>query len=453
MRTRLAILGAVGATLLLVAPAARAQVSDARRLGMGGILLSEDRQSAIQNVAYRAVPRTNDPTDAYKSIPLPLGLIQVLANPPEFDPKNPNFNIFQIMGLIARTPYTLQLIKPEQLSSDIIVDVGQNQLAVDLGDLQSLFPSGDIKLGTTFATPNLEFGTANIFGGVRPQSEGRNTLNLDPTLQAALAEAAPFEPNTTYGAADDGQAQAALAFMLGGALPLMPPIDAPDGNPRKGGKAIYGGVRAKYLRGIALWRGQGNAQFATGDTIFGSSTPIETQYDVDVRQTPNPGFGEGNGFATDAGVVFFVDKLEVGLGVNDIAATIDWKDTNVDNYTYDSINNTNVKTPVSRHESYKSRFPTTGSFNMVYRTKTMTFGGTLDLTANQLWVPRVGMETWLGPTPLRGGLYMGAYSRLQVTAGSGIKIGKMGLDLALATHSRGLTDKRGLELAASLAIY
>jgi hypothetical protein len=63
------------------------------------------------------------------------------------------------------------------------------------------------------------------------------------------------------------------------------------------------------------------------------------------------------------------------------------------------------------------------------------------------------METWLGPTPVRGGLYIGAYSRLQVTAGSGIKLGKMGLDLALATHSRGLTDKRGLELAASLAIY
>jgi hypothetical protein len=447
------ILGAAFAALLLAAPAARAQVSDARRLGMGGILLSEDRQSAIQNVAYRAVPRTNDPTDAYKSIPLPLGLIQVIADPPEFDSKNPNFNVFQIMQLISRTPYTLQLIKPEELSSDIIVDVGQNQLVVDLGDLQNLFPDSDIKLGTTLATPNLEFGTRNIFGGVRPQSEARNSLDLDPTLQAALAEAAPFTPNTIYGADDDAQAQAALAFMLGGALPVLPPTDAPDGNPRKGGKAIYVGARAKYLRGIALWRGQGHAQFATGDTIFGSSTPIETQYDINVRQTPDPGFGEGNGFATDAGVVFFVDKLEVGIGVNDIAATIDWKDTNVDNYTYDSVNNENVKTPVSRHESYKSRFPTTGSLNLVYRTKEFTFGGTLDRTANELWVPRVGMETWLGPTPLRGGLYVGAYSRLQVTAGSGIKIGKMGLDLALATHSRGLTDKRGLELAASLSIY
>ena len=55
--------------------------------------------------------------------------------------------------------------------------------------------------------------------------------------------------------------------------------------------------------------------------------------------------------------------------------------------------------------------------------------------------------------PLRGGLYLDSYQLLQFTAGSGIRFGKYGLDLALATHSRGLTTTRGLELAASLAIY
>ena len=35
---------------------ALAQVPEARRLGMGGVLLSEVSQSSSQNVAYRAVP-------------------------------------------------------------------------------------------------------------------------------------------------------------------------------------------------------------------------------------------------------------------------------------------------------------------------------------------------------------------------------------------------------------
>jgi hypothetical protein len=31
----------------------------------------------------------------------------------------------------------------------------------------------------------------------------------------------------------------------------------------------------------------------------------------------------------------FVDKLEIGLGVNDIGATITWDRTNLDHYDYD----------------------------------------------------------------------------------------------------------------------
>jgi hypothetical protein len=122
--------------------------------------------------------------------------VQVLADPPELDSSNPNFNVFQIARLISVTPYTLQLIEPEELASDIVVNVALNSLTVDLGALQDLFPDRDLRFGTTFATPNLEFGTRNVFVGIRPQGEARNTARLDPTLQAALGEGAPFQPNT-----------------------------------------------------------------------------------------------------------------------------------------------------------------------------------------------------------------------------------------------------------------
>ena len=310
MQTRLVIAGALGAALLLVAPPAHAQVPDARRLGMGGVILSEVSQSATQNVAYRAVPRGKG-GGSYRSIPLPLGLIQLLASHPEFDTSSPNFNAFEIAQLIARTPYTLQLVKPQELSSDIIVDVAQNGLAIDLGELQRLFPDRDLRFGSTFASPNLEFGTKNIFGGIRPQVEVKNTMRLDPTLQAALGDAEPFAPNTSYGAKDGARAQGALAFMIGTALPIVPAVGAPDGDPRKGGVALYAGARAKYLRGIALWQGDGVAQFSTGDTIFGSSTPLEAQYDANVRHTPDASFNGGKGYAADAGFVVFDGQYDV----------------------------------------------------------------------------------------------------------------------------------------------
>src|SRR5690242_12135336 len=160
-----------------------------------------------------------------------------------------------------------------------------------------------------------------------------------------------------------------------------------------------------------------------------------------------------HGVAADAGLVLFVDKLEIGLGVNDIGATIQWDHTDLDRYTYDTVSNTNVKTPLERDTKFKSQFPVTGSANVAYRTKKMTVAATLDRTANERWIPRAGAEMWVGPTPLRGGVYLDSYQLLQFTAGSGVKFGKLGLDVAFATQSRGITTKRGLEMAASLAIY
>jgi hypothetical protein len=438
--------------ILLATPPGR-RVPEARRLGMGGVLLSEVSQSSSQNVAYRAVPTGSAGLAGYSAIPLPLGIVQVLIDPPEFDSANPNFNVFEIARLISVTPYTLQLVKPQELASDIVVNVALNSLTVDLGELQRLFPDRDLKYGNTFATPNLEFGTKNIFAGVRPQGEARNTARLDPTLQAALGEAAPFAPNTTYGLHDDARAQAAISFSIGGAGAIVPPHDAPDKDPRKGGTAFYAGARAKYLRGIAFWQADARAQFATGDTIFGTSTPLTANYDADIRQSADPGFDAGHGVAADAGIVVFVHKFEIGLGVNDLGATLSWKKTNLDRYEYDQATNSNVRTPVERNAPFKTQFPVTGSLNVAYRSNGRTFAGTLDRTANELWLPRAGAEVWLGPWPLRGGVYLDGYQLLQFTAGSGIKLGKYGLDLAVATHSRGLTTDRGLEMAATLAIY
>src|SRR5262249_33171838 len=161
----------------------------------------------------------------------------------------------------------------------------------------------------------------------------------------------------------------------------------PHGNPRNGGVALYAGARAKYLKGIALWQADGHGQFATGDTIFGNSTSLSTNYDADVRQTRHPAFDAAHGEAADGGFVAFVHPLEIGVGVNDLGATLHWKNTDLDRYTYDSATNTNVTTPVARDEEFTTQFPVTGSANVAYRMKHSTVAATLDRTANERWIP------------------------------------------------------------------
>lgn len=445
-------LAALAALVLLAPTPARAQGVDARRLGMGGILVSEVSGASTQNVAYRAVPKATG-APGYRSIPLPLGLIQVLADPPETDTDDPDFNVFEIANLIGRTPWTLQLIEPEELSSDIIVDVAQNSLAVDLGTLQRLFPRESIRYGVTWSSPNLEIGVRNVFFGVRPQVEGRNSLDLDEALQGALGEGEPFLPNSSYAASDEAQGQAAIALSGGVALPLVPAVGAPDGDPRRGGFAVYAGARAKYLSGVALWRGEALGSFATGDTIFGSTTPVTAAYVADIRRTREVAIGSGQGAGADLGVALFVNRLEIGVGVSDVGSTIRWDETDLTRSTYDSVSDVEQTVDVESGAEYTSRFPVTGTLNLAYRTGSLLLGGTLDRTANERWIPRAGIEAWTGPVPLRGGVYLDTYKQLQFTAGSGFKLGPIGLDVALATNSRGITTRRGLELAASLALY
>ncbi len=437
---------------VLALPGAHAQAYDARSMGMGGIVVSEVTGSSALNVAYRAVPRHAGAL-GYNTIPLPLGLVQAAANPPELDSSNPNFNVFEIASLVSVWPTTIQLIEPEPLTDDVVIDIGQDHLAIDLGELQALFPNDDIRYGLVMNGPNLEFGTPNVFFGFHPQVEAKNSLLLDEALQGALGEGQPFVPNTSYGASDEARGQVAFALTAGGALPVLPPRDAPDGDPRRGGKAIYVGARVKYLRGIALWQATSAGQFTTGDTILGPSTPLRFDYVSEVRQTQDPGFNGGQGFGVDAGVAFFVNRFEIGLGVRDLATQIRWNNTKLDRFTYDPGTNTNIETRLETAAAYVVKFPVTGAFNLTWRNEGLTVGGTLERTTNERWIPRAGAEAWLGPTPVRGGVVLDTYRLLQVSAGSGLRIGRFGLDVALATHSRGLTRARGLEMGASIALY
>src|SRR5262249_3515924 len=212
MKHLLATLAAVAA----LATDSAAQTFDARRMGMGGVILAGALAAAAANVASRAVPPA---ASRSLEVPLPIGLIPVLADPPSFDPNDADFNAFQLANLLYDPPWNLRLSGERKPSSDVVLSIARDRLPVDLADLADAIPEGDSLSGGVSNGPSLTFGL-KVFAGIAPLIEYRNDLQLDDALRGALRHGQAFTPNTTYSLRDDLHGQAALGLHLGAAAPL-----------------------------------------------------------------------------------------------------------------------------------------------------------------------------------------------------------------------------------------
>jgi hypothetical protein len=443
---RLFILG-----LIFVAASSGAQILDARRLGMGGVALS-DNGGGSANVAFRAVPRG----EATGSIPLPLGLIQFASDVPTFDPNDSTFNAFEILNLALNPPLTLTLSGPNEASSDIAIYVAQDSLQIDLQDVRRIVPKRPTRTGGVYHL----FGIGKSFGPafvhVGPLVHVRNSFDLSPQLRAALRDAEPFVGDTRYGLSDEARAQAAVAFQAGVAFRA---VYAPGtreeetGDPRRSGAtALYLGGAPKVLWGLAYGDARGSGGLTTGDTLFGNNTSVA--FDA-VSRTRHAAIGSdggsGFGYGSDVGAVLFWNDFELGLGLNDLGSQIRW-DTVVREYAYDDSTNDFVTTTLARDEKFTSRIPLTTTLSAAKRFGATTIAA--DIVEDDLSTKiHAGVEHWTGRLALRAGSYRDANRIWQVTGGTGVRFGGIGLDVAVATHSRNIEESRSTELSASLTLY
>lgn len=452
----------------LLPGAADAQMLNARRLGMGGVATSDNGASRSANIAFRAVPKG----EGYGSIPLPLGLLQFASDTPEFDPDDPDFNIFEILDLVSNPPLTYSLSKPDEVSGDISIFVGRDSLLVDLDDVRRVIPEESMRQGGVYHLFGVGFGIKNFFVQLQPIVHVRNEFDLDPKLRAALRDAEPFVSNTRYGLDDDGVAQAAVAFQAGLALRAFQApaagasedahgVGDEDGDPpdpraldprRNRETSLYVGAAPKYLLGMAYGQVSGVGGVTTGDTLFGSGDPVA--FDM-VARTRYAAVGEaggmGHGYGADVGAVLFWNNFELGVGINDVGSEISWETTLKQHVYSDSLNEFET-TLLAVDEDFTSRIPATTTINVAKRMGPTTIAA--DLVDNELYTGvHLGAETWLGVFALRGGAYRDSNGRWQVAGGTGVRFGGIGLDLAIASHSRNVEESRATELSASLTLY
>lgn len=437
-------LRAFAATMLFVVAChglAIGQTLDARRTAMGGVTLPGGIGNDGSNAAYRAVPAAVHPSSGFS---LPLGLIPLLVDPPVLDPDDPEFNIYELLNTIYNPPWNLQVTQPEPPSSDIVLTLGQDYLGVQLGEIAALFPDEESRFGAVARTPGFGFGFRGFYTGVSAVAHYENSLRLNEPLHRALTGGEPFRTQTNYELWDDAQGQVAAALQFGWAAPLVQ-----SGNPRaQDGSGVYAGLRARALRGLAYGDARNEVFFTTGDTLF-TSSPVTLDY---LGRYRTADLSEGGwGQAWDAGVVWLARGYEFGVGVNDIASRIDWR-VEESVATRDSATGEIVRTVTGTGVPFTSEIPVSVTVNAA-----RTFGRTTvaaDVVhAMDRVTAHVGVEHWLPLLALRAGSSIDPDGTLQYAGGLGFKLGRFGVDAALASHSRNLSRERGLELGLGLALY
>gem|GEM_PF-1406400 len=437
----------------LLAGTAEAQSLNARRLGMGGVLTSDVGDQTGSNIAFRAVPKG---TGGSGSIPLPLGIIQYIADHPTFDSKDSTFNIYEVANVFLNPPLTIKLWQPKEVTGDISVFVAQDSLMVDLADIKRVIPEHSMRIGGVYHIGGFGKSFGKAFVQMGPLVHVQNSLELSDELRRALRDAVPFTGNTRYGLTDEGRAQAAIAFQAGYAFralhrPSAGESDSPD--PRRNHTtALYVGAAPKYLWGIAYGDAHSVAGVTTGDTLFAGSNPVTIDMDTQNRYAVLGGEGgSGSGFGSDVGTVLYYQNFELGVGLNDFGSQIKWK-TTVRRHTYDDATNEFTTTVMARDEEFTSRIPVTATINAAKRIGRTTIAADI-VTGDLRSSMHAGAEFWFGMFALRTGVFRDQNKMIQFAGGGGYRFGKIGVDLALSTNSRNIERERGGELSASLSLY
>ncbi len=416
---------------------------DARTIALGNV-------SGGDNLASRMV----DDQRSYKSIVIPLGLLQVLSNLDVFKPESDEFDIVRTIEYAA-SPINLQFGRQNNESitgRNLFTDFRNATVSLDLADYRG-YKLVNQPIAEGLASPSWgatirvrgERGGPfqGVYVGAGPYLAMRTAADLDPRVVDILGSEDPIRfPNTSYPIATALQGQFAMAITGGyrGRFAINS-----DG-PRDG---VYVAADYNYIHGFRYE----NADLALRlDTNAAGLLTINPALPTPL-QIVRTSAGTGKGFAIDTGVAVVYRGVELGFGVNGIANRINWTDVEQSTFLLGNLflggdfvengpfpaDDLRVSLPKDYHVNagyHADRYSVMGEYAHGFQ------GDTL----------RGGLEYRPGGIELRGG---GVYSRDQwnPTGGVGLNITpRFAVDVALYTTTANAARERHGALALSLRI-
>jgi hypothetical protein len=432
-----------GLTCLAMASHATAQSfsGDARTIAMGG----ESRNS---NIARSMVA----PATPYASIPLPIGLIQILPNTHGFDPSRDDFDpAWAIESASNPMHYTFGRKAPDSNDpqSRFIRDVVNGEINRDLAVYSSFHLPSDVSAeglaspawGKTIKFAKQSSGAfQGIFVGAGPYLSFGTDALIDPRLTDTLENGTHYA-NTSLTVQDTSAVQLAMSIVVGYRARLA--VAAWSGD-RDG---IYVAGNYRYLKGFKYLEPDMTVRFDTDAQGLVTLNPTTTPVDILDLESD-----EGTGRAVDLGIQIVRDRWEGGVGVNGIGNRIDWSDLRLKRFTLNSlltgadfVEQTLVPPPGER----TVELPVVTNGNIGYDGGGYAFRASVThgFNGNSF---HGGAEKSFGPFAVRGGA---RYSRDHWDPTWGVGVGRrVALDVGFfATHSN-LQDKQEISMAMSIRI-
>ncbi len=425
---------------------AQGWATDARRIGLGGLGLDQGSLRRY-NAAYRAVPgRAGQRGRPKLSIPIPLGLIQFfhdhpishITKDPAFNTDSAGFNPVELLNTFLNPPLFLEVKQAPTPTNDVVLGIGKDSLRVDLGQTAKLVPEDQFGIGGSSRPLDPGVSIKGVRVGVMGWVHDEVGLQLGDKLLGFLRDSVPADTNTRYNVLGDAVLEAGFA-------PTVAYAGRIAGDNTTG---LYIGGALHYYVGLAYARVSGDGGFTTGDSIFGGPTPVKPDARA-LTQYSKFGNSFGHGIGADLGIAVVTGPIELGVGVNDIGATITWPDTRVDSALY---RDSSFSKPVANHIETKTKLPVSYLVNLAYTVGKTTLGADVLNTGRGTTV-HVGGEQRVGVIVLRGGVARDQRKRMEFGWGGGLRFGGLGLDVGFWTHTNSLSNQRGITMATSLSIY
>ena len=425
---------------------AQGWATDARRIGLGGLGLDQGSLRRY-NAAYRAVPgRAGQRGRPKLTIPIPLGLIQFfhdhpishITKDPAFNTDSAGFNPVELLNTFLNPPLFLEVKQAPTPTNDVVLGIGKDSLRVDLGQTARLVPEDQFGIGGSSRPLDPGVSIKGVRVGVMGWVHDEVGLQLGDKLLGFLRDSVPADTNTRYNVLGDAVLEAGFA-------PTVAYAGRIAGDNTTG---LYIGGALHYYVGLAYARVSGDGGFTTGDSIFGGPTPVKPDARA-LTQYSKFGNSFGHGVGADLGLAVVTGPIELGVGVNDIGATITWPDTRVDSALY---RDSSFSKPVANHIETKTKLPVSYLVNLAYTVGKTTLGADVLNTGRGTTV-HVGGEQRVGVIVLRGGVARDQRKRMEFGWGGGLRFGGLGLDVGFWTHTNSLSNQRGITMATSLSIY
>jgi hypothetical protein len=435
----LLLLGSCGTAL------AQNYSGDARRIAMGGAGYSE-------NLASRFIEEERQ----YRSIVVPLGIIQLIRDLDKFDLDNKNIFDPILAMEYAASPIHYQFDRDEGgMRGRFVSDLINGEISRDLNDYRGFNLTNDLSAegllspswGYTFKLFKTDAGSfQGFYVGAGPYISIKTDLHIDEELTDVLKSPTYVSiPNRNFDIGNQSVGQ--LALSLTGGYRARFALPGGENSRGKNRNGIYIAMDYHYLYGF---------RYEDMDLAVALNTDSEGLLTIDPETSPIDLYylnsRSGRGFALDFGLGVVVNGWQFGFGASGVANRIDWEGLSLKRFSLDSVleggDFTEEWIPLT-DTNLRMELPVQYSGNVGYGGK--TFSAVAEVTRGyQGTAFHGGMEYRLRVIEFRGGMRYGL-DRWHPTTGIGLNLGSFfSIDAAALWSTTNIARELRPGLAVSL---